>query len=78
MSKRFKKRVANWVSLGVAISGAVLAVADTIKSWELIPGYLSNAWGLVLAISLIINRIGSILTHPAHTESDDKPTPPNP
>lgn len=72
MNERFKKKLANWTSLVVAISGAILAVSDTIKSMDLIPGHLSNSWGLVLAISLIINRIGSILTHPAHTESDDK------
>lgn len=68
MTKKTQKRIANYVSLGMAASGGVLAVADTIKSMDLIPAYLSNAWGLVLALSLIINRIGSILTHPAHTE----------
>lgn len=68
MTKKTQKRIANYVSLGMAASGGVLAVADTIKSMDLIPAYLSNAWGLVLALALIINRIGSILTHPAHTE----------
>lgn len=68
MTKRFKKKLANWISLGVAVSGGILAVADTIKEMSLIPAYLSNAWGLVLATSLVINRVGSILTHPAHTE----------
>lgn len=68
MTKKNKKRLANYISLGVATSGAILAVADTIKEMSLIPAYLSNAWGLVLALSLIINRVGSILTHPAHTE----------
>lgn len=68
MTKKTQKRIANYVSLGMAVSGGVLAVADTIKSMDLIPAYLSNAWGLVLALALIINRIGSILTHPAHTE----------
>lgn len=71
MTTKLKKRVANWISLGVAISGGILAVADTIQSMNLIPGYLSNAWGLVLASSLVINRVGSILTHPAHTEEDN-------
>lgn len=71
MSTKFKKKLANYVSLGVAISGGILAVADTITSLELIPSYLSHAWGLVLALSLIINRVGSILTHPAHTENKD-------
>jgi|EndMetStandDraft_2_1072991.scaffolds.fasta_scaffold258029_3 hypothetical protein len=68
MTKRLQKKIANYLSLGVAVSGAILAVSDTIKSMNLIPDYLSNAWGLVLAISLIINRVGSILTHPAHQE----------
>ena len=72
MTKRLKKKLSNWISLGVAVSGAILAVADTIQSMSLIPAYLSNAWGLVLAISLIINRVGSILTHPAHTEEDNE------
>lgn len=68
MTIKLKKKLANWISLGVAVSGGILAVADTIQSMNLIPGYLSNAWGLVLALSLVINRVGSILTHPAHTE----------
>lgn len=70
MNKTSQKRFANYLSLGVAISGSILAVADTIKSLDIIPGYLSNAWGLVLAFSLIINRVGSILTHPAHSKEN--------
>lgn len=73
MTKRFKKKFANYLSLGIAVSGGILAVADTIKSMDLIPAYLTNAWGLVLALSLIINRVGSILTHPAHTEKPSDP-----
>lgn len=71
MTTKLKKRVANWISLGVAVSGGILAVADKIKEMSLIPPDLANAWGLVLALSLVINRVGSILTHPAHTEKDN-------
>lgn len=66
MTKRFQKKFADYLSLAVAFSGAILAVSDTIEANKLIPPNLSNAWGLFLALSLIINRVGSILTHPAH------------
>lgn len=68
MTKRLKKKLANWISLGVAVSGGILAVADKITEMSLIPPDLANAWGVVLALSLIINRVGSILTHPAHNK----------
>lgn len=70
MTKNFQKRFANYLSLSVAVSGGILAVSDTIKSMNLIPANLSNAWGLVLALSLVINRVGSILTHPAHEKDN--------
>jgi hypothetical protein len=66
MNKSQQKKFANYLSLSVAISGGVLAMSDQITSMKLIPAELSNAWGLFLALSLIINRAGSILTHPAH------------
>lgn len=45
----------------VASAGAILALGDKVVSMPGLPGWLVNAWPLVLFSATVIDRIGSAL-----------------
>jgi len=49
------------VSSLVASAGAVLAIGDKITAIPSLPGYVVNAWPLVVFFSTIIDRVGSAI-----------------
>lgn len=63
MSKKQKRVLIDLISIGVAGTGGILAIANEISAIPGIPGGLSDKWPLVLVFSTLINRVGqSIIT----------------
>lgn len=63
MSKKTKRIIVDVVSIAVAATGGVLAVANEITAIQGIPGEWSNKWPLILVLSTLVNRVGqSIIT----------------
>lgn len=65
MSKRWlyrnKKRWSLILSFAIGMAGVVLQISDTFVHIPGIPGWLSESWGTVYGLSLIINRVGSFM-----------------
>jgi len=55
------KLTLNITSLILALAGAVLSVGDKITAIPSLPGWLVNAWPVILVLATVVHRCGSIM-----------------
>jgi|RhiMetdeSRZDD1v2_1073273.scaffolds.fasta_scaffold801778_3 hypothetical protein len=73
MSKKSLRLLTDLLSALVALSGGLLYVADEVRAINAIPAHLANAWGLVLVLATVINRVGQAVITRFLPEPKDDP-----
>lgn len=70
------KLILDLTSLSVALAGGVLALADKIVAIHGLPGWVVNAWPVVLLGATFVDRLGNIVLNFLKSQNNPPATTP--